>query len=80
MTFWCAYLLLAIRDMDSGFHGLSARDFVFSGEPRPLGFVWTCEQIGIDANALRQACMTRRGRARVGRSNHYTHRKVRRAA
>jgi hypothetical protein len=64
-AFWGAYLLLAIRDMDNPFYESSAKEFVFCGERRPLGFVWTCEQLGIDASALRRQCMSRELRSRI---------------
>lgn len=67
--FWSAYLLLAIRDMDDWMHGAAATDFVMSDDPRVLGFVWTCTQLGINAGALRSKCMTERTRALIRHGN-----------
>lgn len=52
---WCAVLALAIEDLSSGnYRAVLARSWIASREAEPGSFLWICEELGLDPEAIRR--------------------------
>lgn len=67
---WASVLTQAIRDLDSYVDQKVAYNYIFMEPDRGVGcFVWVCNVLGLDPDAVRTVAMTREGRARIKDKN-----------
>lgn len=67
---WASVLIQAIKDLDSYMDRKLAYDYIFVEPDRGVGcFIWVCNVLGLDPEAVRTVVMTREGRARIKDKN-----------
>lgn len=70
IAFWATVLIHAIRDMDSKnpearANGADPKRFIFDNRQGPGTMRWICDALGVDADAVQQACMSRENRKKL---------------
>lgn len=70
VNIWMGVIQLAISDIDSTYESLRkpAREWIFSNNKTPGSFIWICDHTGLDWSVLQQACVSRKNREALVKS------------